>query len=409
MDKNGIKKFAIWARKELIRRVGMRAEWFEVTEGASLDPDAHSVRGEVLSAEQFDQRRALIKKVQTEGYTQAIEEAAYTWFNRFCALRFMEVNGYLPSCIRVFTNEDGAFVPQILTDAIHLEGKLKNVDIDKVFEMKEANQRDELYKYLLITLCNALKPALPGLFTKIEDYTELLFPDHLLLEDSVIAQMVAWIPEDDWKDQVQIIGWLYQYYNTEPKDEVFANLKKNIKISKEKIPAATQLFTPDWIVRYMVENALGRLWAQGHDAHDLIPNWRYFLEEAAQDPAVEAQLAEIRKQYAGMHPQDIKCIDPCMGSGHILVYMFDVLVQIYESYGYSARDAAALILQNNLYGLDIDGRAAQLAYFAVMMKARQYDRRILSRNIVPHIYAIEESNWIDPVCVGSFCEGEDAL
>ena len=392
---------------KLLECVKARAAWYEITEQA--DPNATYVHGEPLSESDISQRTALIAKVKKDGFDQAMEEAAYTWFNRFCALRFMEVNGYLPSHIRVFTDENNAFKPQILAEAIHLEGLLEDIDIDKVFTLKEANKTNELYKYLLITQCNAFKKTLPGMFAKIEDYSELLFPEHLLNDDSVIAKMVAMIPEKDWKDQVQIIGWLYQYYNTDPKDAVFANLKKNIKISKENIPAATQLFTPDWIVRYMVENSLGRLWAEGHRANDLIKSWKYYLEEAEQEPKVEVQLAEIRKSFAGMKPEDIKCIDPCMGSGHILVYMFDVLVQIYESYGYNTREAAALILKNNLYGLDIDDRAAQLAYFAVMMKAQQYDRRILTRHITPHIYAISDSSQVNQFAVTYFCKEREDL
>ena len=235
------------------------------------------------------------------------------------------------------------------------------------------------------------------MFPKIADYTELLLPDYLLREGSVIEQMVNQkdgIPETDWQDQVQIIGWLYQYYNTEPKDKVFADLKKNVKITKETIPAATQLFTPDWIVHYMVENSLGRLWLEGHPNDTLKEEWKYYLDEAEQEPDVQKQLEEIRKEYAGLKPEEIRCIDPCMGSGHILCVLFDTLIKIYEDYGYPARDAAASIVENNLWGLDIDERAAQLAYFAVMMKARQYDRRFLTRGIQPHVYAIEESNGL---------------
>ena len=266
--------------------------------------------------------------------------------------------------------------------------------MDKVFELKDANKTEELYKYLLITQCNALAAVLPRMFQKIEHYTELLLPDYLLREGSVIEQMIALIPEEDWTDQVQIIGWLYQYYNSEPKDAVFAALKKNVKISKENIPAATQLFTPDWIVRYMVENSLGRLWLEGHPNDNLKSEWKYYLEEAEQEADVQKKLNTIRKEYAELKPEEIRCIDPCMGSGHILCSMFDVLVKIYEDYGYTAREAVGNIVEKNLWGLDIDERAAQLSYFAVMMKARQYDRRFLTRNIQPHVYAIEESNGI---------------
>jgi len=319
----------------------------------------------------------------------------------------MEVNGYLPTRVRVFTDENNAFKPQILTEAIHME--LDGLDMEKVYAYKEANDDDELYKYLLITQCNALNSVLPGMFQKIADYTELLFPDNLLREGSVVQQMIELIPAEDWKDAVQIIGWLYQYYNSEKKDDVFAALKKNVKITKENIPAATQLFTPDWIVRYMVENSLGRLWVEGHPNDELKARWKYYLEEAEQDPDVQTQLASIREEYKALKPKDILCIDPCSGSGHVLAYMFDVLVQIYEAYGVDTRTAVASIVENNIYGLDIDDRAAQLAYFSVMMKACQYDKRFLRRKVQPHVYAIVESNHVDPNVVGYFCKGDAKL
>ena len=427
MDKNAIKKYAVWARKELISRVAQKAQQYGITETEMVDANADSVNGKVLSAEEMQQRRALIAQINEKGYQQVMEEVAYTWFNRFSALRFMEVNGYLPSHVRVFTDENNAFKPQILAEALHLE--LDKLDKDKVYALKETERTEELYKYLLIVQCNALNSILPGMFQTIADYTELLLPDNLLREGSVIEQMISQIPEDNWQDAVQIIGWLYQYYNSEKKDDVFAALKKNVKITKENIPAATQLFTPDWIVRYMVENSLGRLWVEGHpDAKaQLLPTpeeqaaytagnrdpedtkWHYYLEEAQQEPQVQAQLAEIRKQYAALTPEQIKVIDPCCGSGHILAYLFDVLMQIYENYGYTSRDAVTSILQNNLYGLDIDDRAAQLAYFAVMMKARRYDRRFFSHTTQPHVYAIEESNHIEKPDVEYFCNGDPTL
>lgn len=427
MDKNAIKKYAVWARKELISRVVQKAQQYGITETEMVDAGADSVNGRVLSAEEMQQRRALIAQINEKGYQQVMEEVAYTWFNRFSALRFMEVNGYLPSHVRVFTDENNAFKPQILVEALHLE--LDKLDKDKVYALKKAEQTEELYKYLLIVQCNALNSILPGMFQTIADYTELLLPDNLLREGSVIEQMISQIPEDNWQDAVQIIGWLYQYYNSEKKDDVFAALKKNVKITKENIPAATQLFTPDWIVRYMVENSLGRLWVEGHpDAKtQLLPTpeeqaaytagsrdpedtkWHYYLEEAQQEPQVQTQLSEIRKQYADLTPEQIEVIDPCCGSGHILAYLFDVLMQIYENYGYTPRDAVTSILQNNLYGLDIDDRAAQLAYFAVMMKARRYDRRFFSHTTQPHVYAIEESNRIEKPDVEYFCNGKPEL
>ena len=427
MDKNAIKKFAVWARTELIARVSLKGVEYGITEDNIEDANADSVGGKVLTADEKKQRQALIAEINDKGYKQVMEEVAYTWFNRFSALRFMEVNGYLPSHVRVFTDEENNFKPQIITEAIHLD--LDGLDMEKVYELKDAEKTEELYKYLLIVQCNALNKILPGMFQRLSDYTELLLPDNLLREGSVIQQMIELIPEDDWKDAVQIIGWLYQYYNSEKKDDVFAALKKNVKITKENIPAATQLFTPDWIVRYMVENSLGRLWLEGHPdvKEQLLPTeeeqsayaagnrdpedtkWHYYLEEAEQEPEVQAQLAEIRKEYAALTPDQLKVIDPCSGSGHILAYMFDVLMKIYESYGYTTREAVASIVENNLYGLDIDDRAAQLAYFAVMMKARQYDRRFFSRSIQPHVYAIVESNHVDKFAVDYFCNGDAKL
>ena len=407
MNKNAIKKFATEARRELISRVGQRALKYGISDQEVGNPNDDSVGGHLLSSTEKKQRAALIAQIKEKGYEQVMEEVAYTWFNRFSALRFMEVNGYLPTRVRVFTDENNAFKPQILTEAIHME--LDGLDMEKVYAYKEANDNDELYKYLLITQCNALNSVLPGMFQKIADYTELLFPDNLLREGSVVQQMIELIPQEDWKDAVQIIGWLYQYYNSEKKDEVFAALKKNVKITKENIPAATQLFTPDWIVRYMVENSLGRLWVEGHPNDELKSQWKYYLEEAAQEPEVQAQLATIREEYKALKPEDILCIDPCSGSGHILAYMFDVLVQIYEAYGVDTRTAVASIVENNIYGLDIDDRAAQLAYFAVMMKARQYDRRFFSRGIQPHVYAIAESNYVDSFALEYFCNGDAKL
>lgn len=427
MDKNAIKKFAVWARTELIARVSLKGVEYGITEDNIVDAAADSVGGKVLTDAEKKQRMACIAEINDKGYKQVMEEVAYTWFNRFSALRFMEVNGYLPSHVRVFTDEENNFKPQIITEAIHLD--LDGLDMEKVYELKEAEKTEELYKYLLIVQCNALNKILPGMFQKISDYTELLLPDNLLRDGSVIQQMIELISEEDWKDAVQIIGWLYQYYNSKKKDDVFAALKKNVKITKENIPAATQLFTPDWIVRYMVENSLGRLWLEGHpDAkNQLLPTeeersayiagnrepedakWHYYLEEAEQEPEVQAQLADIRKEYAALTPEQLKVIDPCSGSGHILAYMFDVLMKIYESYGYTTREAVASIVENNIYGLDIDDRAAQLAYFAVMMKARQYDRRFFSRGIQPHVYAIVESNHVDKFAVEYFCNGDAKL
>ena len=420
MNKNAIQKFAIWARKELIAQVSQRAYQYGIDEFGFGDASADTLNGRLLTAEEKSQRQELIKQIQEKGYKQVMEEVAYTWFNRFIALRFMEVNNYLPSHIRVFSDSTGAFKPEILSDVLHLD--LPGLNREKVAEYIESNDTEGLYRYLLLTQCNALNEALPRMFEEMGGYTEMLLPNNILRQDSVLGHMVSDIPEEDWQDAVQIIGWLYQYYNTELKDDTFALLKKNVKITKERIPSATQLFTPDWIVRYMVENSLGRIYvdkrknegiyADGrgldemtwHEAESeriatekLIADkmgWKYYLPEAEQTQEVRKQLDEIQAEFTNLDVKDIKVIDPCMGSGHILVYAFDVLMQIYEASGYSQRDAAQSILENNLFGLDIDDRAAQLAYFAVMMKARQYDRRLLTRGIQPHIYAFAESNTI---------------
>lgn len=384
MNKSAIQRFATWARTTLMEQVAQRAYQYGITKDGYGEENAVTVNGMALSPQEQSQRRELVREIQAKGYDQVVEEVAYTWFNRFIALRYMEVNNYLPSHIRVFSNAQGAFDPEILKEALHID--LPGLDQSKVAEYIEKNETEALYRYLFLTQCNALSESLPKMFEHMGGYTELLFPNNILRPDSVLGRMVADIPEEDWTDQVQIIGWLYQYYNTELKAETFDLLKKNVKVTKERIPSATQLFTPDWIVRYMVENSLGRLWLEGHPNPALRENWKYYLDEAEQEPEVEAQLVVLRAQRQTLRPEDITLIDPCMGSGHILVYAFDVFMQIYESEGWSQRDAAASIVQKNLYGLDIDRRAAQLAYFAVMMKARQYDRRFLTRGIQPNLY-----------------------
>ena len=425
MNKTAIKNFAVWARVVLIEAVKQRAYEYAITEGGANDPALASIGGRLLSATEREQRRALIGEVEKKGYAQAMEEAAYTWFNRFIALRFMEVNGYLPSRVRVFTNSDGEFRPEILKEAANVE--IDGLDREKVIGLLDSQDNEGLYKYLIITQCNALGVGLPGMFGKIADRTELLFPANLLRDGSVIDRMVSDIPEDDWRDAVQIIGWLYQYYNSELKDDTFAGLKKNIKISKERIPAATQLFTPDWIVRYMVENSLGRIYigwqlsaeaglteAERAEKERGIAErmgWRYYLPEAEQTPEVRRQLESICTASENSLTA-LKFIDPCMGSGHILVYAFDVFMQMYTAEGWSERDAAKSIVENNLFGLDIDGRAGQLSYFAVMMKARKHNRRALSSGaagIIPNVYAICESNYISRSAADDFCGGDAAV
>ena len=383
MNKSAIKTYAVWARTELIKLVTQRAYEYEVTADNTPAYNTDSVHGRPLESEEKKQLNELIDEVNKHGFEHVIEEVAYTWFNRFIALRYMEVNNYLPQKVRVFTNENNEFKPELLTDAIHIE--LDGLDKQKVFDLIDHNNQEDLYKYLLLTLCNDMNQYLPDMFASISDYKSLLMPNNLLREDSIIGRMITDIDEDSWSDQVQIIGWLYQYYNSELKDIVMK--KKNY--TKDDIPAATQLFTPDWIVRYMTENSLGRLWLDGHPDFDH-SNWKYYLEEAEQEPEVLEQLKKIREEHEKLKPEDIKVIDPCMGSGHILVYAFDVLMDIYRDSGYTDRNAAKSILENNIYGLEIDERAYHLAYFALMMKARSYNRRILSKNTKVNILEIRE-------------------
>lgn len=394
MDKSAIKNYAVWARRKLIEDITQKAFEIGITqekieEEVEVSSDTVQVNGRLLQKHQAKQRASLIERIREKGFSEVIEEVAYTWFNRIIAIRFMEVNDYLPTGVRVLSSiEAGKAVPDIITNALHLD---LNLDLDQVHRYLDIHNDDELFRYMFTRQCNKLNEILPYLFEMIEDYTELLLPNNLLIEGSVIRRLVSEISEEDFKEQVEIIGWLYQYYISEKKDAVFEALKKNVKITKENIPAATQLFTPDWIVKYMVENSLGRLWLEGHLDDALKANWKYYLEEAEQEPEVQRQLEEIREKSKILKPEEIKVLDPCMGSGHILVYAFDVLMEIYRSCGYAEREAVKLILQNNLYGMDIDDRAFQLAYFAVMMKARGYSRRILNEGISPNLCAIQET------------------
>lgn len=415
MNKTAIKNFAIWARNKLIADISYRAGLMGITvdgihaalpqsTGQTEFYDIGTAEPYAITGEAIRQRRHLVELIQRKekdtdyktAYKYIIEEVAYTWFNRLIAVRFMEVNDYLPSHIRVLSSDTGKLEPDLVTTPFDAELEFTNAEQQAIIDLKNANKLDEVFRLLFIKQCNTLNEILPALFEKTNDYTELLLNLSVIDQDGVVYHLVNDIPEEDFDvergGQVEIIGWLYQYYNTEPKNEAFA---KKGKITKEEVPAVTQLFTPDWIVRYMVENSLGRLWVEGHPNEDLKAGWKYYLEEAEQEAAVQEKLDEIRKEYANLNPEDIKIIDPCMGSGHILVYAFDVLMQIYESAGYGQRDAARSILENNLYGLDIDDRAFQMAYFAVMMKARQYNRRILNAEYKPRLYSIQESNGIN--------------
>ena len=415
MNKNAIKKFAIDARNKLIASVTDKAGMLgitldncseAITKGADFEVYKTAAGTEVtLNTKQCEQRRKLVDQIHARGFEAVVEEVAYTWFNRICAIRFMEVNDYMyPVRVRVLSSEkEGKNEPDVVTMAPNIDWDFTDKERDEIIDAKMYNRLDDLFRMLFIKQCNLLHEVLPGLFEETEDYTEMLLNISFTNEDDVIRMLVDGIDEKDFNiatvdedgkaaGQVEIIGWLYQYYNTEPKNKAFA---KKAKITKEEVPAVTQLFTPDWIVRYMVENSLGRMWVEGHPDDELKSKWKYYLDEAEQEESVQQELDKIKAEYATLKPEDIKLIDPCMGSGHILVYAFDVFMQIYENAGWSQRDAAQSIIQNNIYGLDIDDRAAQLSYFAVLMKARQYDRRILTRGIEPNVYAVQESNGIN--------------
>ena len=419
MDKPAIKKFAVWARNKLIADTKYRAGLVGVTETAVAEPlpqsnetvqffDVGLPQPYRIEGDAVTQRQRFVAELNKEtakqgsytaAYQTVVDKVAYTWFNRLIAVRYMEVNDLLPSRTRVLSSADGRAEPQIVTSPFDAVLDYTPAEQQQIVNLKNDNKLDEAFRLLFLKQCAALGDCLPRLFEQVDDYMPLLLALSFTDKDGVVCHLVNDIPESDWQDAVQIVGWLYQYYNTEPKEQVFANLKKNIKISKENIPAATQLFTPDWIVRYMVENSLGRLWSEGHPDFDK-SKWKYYLDEAPQEPQVAQQLAELRKGYAALTPEDIKCIDPCMGSGHILAYLFDVLMQIYRSAGYGDRDAAASIVEHNLYGLDIDDRAAQMAYFVVMMKGCHYDSRFLRRHLNPHVYAIQESGELTTDALG---------
>lgn len=433
MNKTAIKNFAIEARKKLLADVASKMQLLGITENgiakalrqSTAETEFYDIGSQTpyaITGNEIAQRKSLVEHIQLRekssdyvtAYRGMVEEVAYTWFNRLIAIRFMEVNDYIPSHIRVLSSDSkGKIEPDLVTTPFESDLLFSEKEKEQIIRMKRNHQMDDLFRLLFIKQCNALNDLLPKLFERTADYTELLLTISVADRNGVVCHLVNDIPEEDFNveqgGQVEIIGWLYQYYNTELKDETFALLKKNVKITKERIPSATQLFTPDWIVRYMVENSLGRLWLEGHPNADLQSGWKYYLEEAEQEEDVKKQLEEIRKERKNIKPEEITVMDPCMGSGHILVYAFDVLMQIYESVGYNKRDAAKCIVENNLYGLEIDERAFQLAYFAVMMKGRQYDRRFLTKAIQPHIHVILESNDLDSHCIDYFTDGRKNL
>lgn len=427
MNKTAVKNFAVWARKKLIEDIKSKAAGLGITEKGIDNPLPNSTKGiefyannpEPVTGNAISQRRSLVDAINAKAagsnyqtaYNFIMEEVAYTWFNRLIAIRFMEVNDYLPGRTRVLSAEGNKdkVEPDIAAAPFDAGLQFTDAEAEEIAQLKNENKLDELFSLLFIKQCNALNKILPFLFEKTSDYTELLLNLSVTDNDGVVRRLINDIPEEDFDieqgGQVEIIGWLYQYYNTELNEQVYNGNMSKQRIKKELLPAATTIYTPHWAVEYMVQNSLGKLWLERHPDDALKQNWQYYLDEAEQEAYVQKQLDEIKKEYANLNPQDIKFIDPCMGSGHILVYAFDVLMQIYENAGFTARDATQSILEHNLYGLDIDERAFQLAYFALMMKARQYNRLIFASGIAPHVYAIKESNSFNRTHLQYFGEG----
>ena len=403
MDKNAIKKYAVWARKDLIDRVNSRAHRYKISEHYIGNEEECVMDGCSMTKRECKMRRALMEKIRRVGYWPTIEAVAHTWFNLFCVLRFMEVNGYLPSKVRIFTDENNQFNPQILTEAIHLGDRFAHINMERISNLIEkANAQNELYQYLIVTQCNELRNVLPGIFTKLEDYKELLFPDNLLDKDSVIGHLISDIPEeyfqvDSEHGQIEIIGWLYQYYMSERHEAIIDPLHGKA-ICAEDVPVATQLFTPDWVVRYIVDNTLGRYWIEHHKGSLLATELEYYIP---QDAGAEC--------HDLITPQDVTVLDPCVGSGHFLVYAIDVLMKIYRECGYSDKEAIAEIVSHNIFGLDIDERVVELAYFAIMMKGCQYDNGFLTRGIQPHVYSIVDCRFADDAFMTYFCGSNSAL
>ena len=398
MDKAILKKFAIESRKDLMEKIKNKINTFYINEEFKkeqkgeiyvLSNEKHSLS---LTNEDYQKRELLIKRIRELSLEQVIEEASYTWFNRIIAIRYMEINDYLPLTkdnqslgIRVLSSKDNTPDPEILkfTNLIN-----PDLDIDfkkeKYAELKDDNEK---FKYVLLLVCKKLGRVIPQVFDGITDYIDILIPDNLLNDTGFVAKVINEIPVDNY-NQVEIIGWLYQYYNQTEKDRV---MSEDRAYKKEEIPFATQIFTPDWIVKYMVENSLGRYWIEHSDNESIVSNWNFFINE------------EIEKQKERLNPTEITFIDPCCGSGHILVYAFEVFYQIYLTTGYNKNNIPELILRNNLYGLDIDDRAGQLSILSVLLKAREYDKNIFNKEIVRNlnVLSIQESNTFSENIVDS--------
>uniref|UniRef100_UPI001B60551A BREX-1 system adenine-specific DNA-methyltransferase PglX n=1 Tax=Desulfobacter sp. TaxID=2294 RepID=UPI001B60551A len=392
MDTTQIKAYAPQARKDFINAVTQRAARFGIHGDGNFDPvefkgDTAIIGSQVFTKKGGELRERLVAKVKQTGFEMFIRSSAYTWFNRFVAIRYMELHDFLHHGFRVLSNPNGSDIPEILEHATEVD--LPGLDREKVLELRLAGDKDnELYRMLVIAQCNALHKAMPFLFDRIDNEAELLLPDNLLHTNSPVKRMVSQIDETLW-DDVEIIGWIYQFYISEKKDEVIGKVVKS-----EDIPAATQLFTPNWIVKYMVENTLGRIWMATYPESSLKSKMEYYIEPAEQEPEVQAEIDATTPKE--LNPEELTFLDPACGSGHILVEAYDILKEIYLERGYRTRDIPRLILSKNIYGLDIDDRAAQLACFAVLMRAREDDRRLFSRDdLALNIMSIVETKGID--------------
>lgn len=427
MDKVALRNFAVNAKEKLEKEVRRKLELIGITEnkieeGIVSENDYLKIGNVELNKREIKQREILVKtlkeKVKEGNFQDAlnelIEEIAYTWFNRIIAIRFMEVNDYLNDRIRILSSErENDREPQIIREVFNTDLEFSDDEKNYVYNLKEESKTEELFRFLFIKKCNKLNEILPELFEEAEDYSELLLPISINDEEGILRKLVDGVPKESFdikkEGQIEVIGWLYQYYNEEKKKEVDKKTKKGKKVEQDDIPAKTQLFTPKWIVKYMVENSLGNLWLEGHPNENLEKKWKFLVKREKQEEEIESKLEKLNENYKEIKLEEIKIIDPCMGSGHILVYAFDVLMDIYSNLGYSNRDAVQSILENNIYGLDIDKRAYQLAYFALMMKAREYYKRIFSKKLELNICYTRESNDINKEIIDFISNGNDKI
>ncbi len=427
MDKVALRNFAVNAKEKMEDDIKRKLELMGITEKGTgeetvKEDDYLKINGQEFNKKEVKQREKIIEVLKVSEkdedfkkcFNEFVEEIAYTWFNRIIAIRFMEVNDYIPDGIRILSSDrENDREPQIIREVFDTDLEFSNDEKNNVYKLKEENKIEELFKFLFIKKCNKLNEILPELFEEAEDYSELLLPISINDEEGILRKLVDEVPEESFdvekEGQIEVIGWLYQYYNEEKKKEVDQKTKKGKKVEQDDIPAKTQLFTPKWIVKYMVENSLGNLWLEGHPNENLEEKWKFLVKGEKQEEEIENKLEKLNENYKKMKLEEIKIIDPCMGSGHILVYAFDVLMDIYSNLGYSNRDAVQSILENNIYGLDIDKRAYQLAYFALMMKAREYYKRIFSKKLELNICYTRESNDINKEIIDFISNGNNKI